>query len=139
MSARPVPTKRTVPAATASVRSVSLRSTSTGTPKEGASSWTPPESVIASVHPVTTQTEFFDVLAQRSGLTGDQSDSSNHSPRLFVQTPQRVARAVVRCLRHPKPEVWTSFVARLGAGVLTVSPRLGHLMMRRFSSAVRPK
>ena len=36
-----------------------------------------------------------------------------------MQPPQRVARAIVKCLRRPKGEVWTSLPARLAfaAGV----------------------
>ena len=85
---------------------------------------------VSSVHPVTTRTEFFDVSAQRSGLADGHPPSSDHSPRLFVQPPERVARAVVKCLRHPRPEVWTSFTARLGAGLMTISPRMGDVVMR---------
>ena len=44
-----VPTRATAPAATPSGRSVTWRVTSTGTPSVGPSSWTPPESVIASL------------------------------------------------------------------------------------------
>ena len=43
-----VPTRRARPRSTPSGRSVASRSTSTGTPNEGASSWTPPESVSAT-------------------------------------------------------------------------------------------
>ena len=45
MRVRSVPTSRTVPASTASGRSVTFRMTKTGLPSEGASSWMPPESV----------------------------------------------------------------------------------------------
>ena len=44
-----MPTIRALPASTASGRSVSWRSTSTGLPKLGASSWMPPESVRSRV------------------------------------------------------------------------------------------
>ena len=44
-----VPTSRTVPAWTASGRSVTSRITSTGLPSDGASSCTPPESVMIKV------------------------------------------------------------------------------------------
>ena len=45
MRSSSVPIRRTVPAVTASGRSVFSRITSTGLPSDGASSWTPPESV----------------------------------------------------------------------------------------------
>ena len=46
MRAGSVPTSRSVPASTPSVRSVLSRATSTGLSSDGASSWMPPESVI---------------------------------------------------------------------------------------------
>jgi short-subunit dehydrogenase len=84
---------------------------------------------VSSVHPVTTTTEFFDVSALRSGLLDDHPLGSDHAPRFFRQSPQRVALAVVKCLKHPTPEVWTSFMVRLGAGLMTISPRLSEIVM----------
>ncbi len=49
IASRSVPTSTAVPASTPSARSVSLRRTTTGTPKAGASSWIPPESVMTRV------------------------------------------------------------------------------------------
>ena len=51
MSAVAVPINLAVPALTASGRSVVRRSTSTGLPRAGASSWRPPESVSTRVAP----------------------------------------------------------------------------------------
>jgi hypothetical protein len=59
-----------------------------------------------------------------------QSPDDLSTPAAFVQPAERVARAVVRCLRHPRPEVWTSTGALLGAGLLTVFPRLFDVVMR---------
>lgn len=84
---------------------------------------------VSSVHPITTTTEFFDVSAQRSGLGNDHPPSSNHAPKFFVQSPQRVARAIVGCLRHPHPEVWTSHTVRFAAALMTFSPRLADFVM----------
>jgi NAD(P)-dependent dehydrogenase (short-subunit alcohol dehydrogenase family) len=78
---------------------------------------------VASVHPITTTTEFFEAAAAASGLEPRHAELPRHAPRLFVQPPQRVARAVVRCLRRPRPEVWTSHVVRTVAGVMTMFPR----------------
>jgi hypothetical protein len=49
MRSSSVPTSRTVPASTASGRSVVSRITSTGLPRLGPSSWTPPLSVRMTV------------------------------------------------------------------------------------------
>jgi len=92
---------------------------------------------VSSVHPVATQTEFFDV-AGRLSRTGAGSERvlAVHAPRAFTQSPQRVARAVVRCLRRPRPEVWTSFSTRLGAAAMTLWPSLGDVIMRRVRGAI---
>ncbi|MEW6251453.1 MAG: SDR family NAD(P)-dependent oxidoreductase [Planctomycetota bacterium] len=82
---------------------------------------------VASVHPVTTATGFFVRAAAESG-----SAAAARGPGPFVQRPERVARAVVRCLRRPRPEVWTSFPARLAAGLVTVFPSLLDLLARRL-------
>jgi short-subunit dehydrogenase len=84
---------------------------------------------VSSVHPVTTTTEFFDVSAKRSGLLDNHALGSDHAPRYFRQSPQRVAQAVVKCLHRPRPEVWTSFTVRLGAGLMTISPRVSEIVM----------
>ncbi|MBL9148384.1 MAG: SDR family NAD(P)-dependent oxidoreductase [Phycisphaerae bacterium] len=95
---------------------------------------------VSSVHPVTTATEFFDVAstvgkAAPGEPTGKVAD---HAPKMFVQPPERVARAVIRCLRRPCPEVWTSFSARFAAGLFTVFPRVGDLFLRPYLRYLPP-
>ncbi|UCD76828.1 MAG: SDR family oxidoreductase [Phycisphaerales bacterium] len=81
---------------------------------------------VSSVHPITTTTEFFEVSARLSGKGNEKhANIPRHSPRLFVQPPERVARAIVRCLRKPCPEVWTSLIVRFASGIFTVFPRFG--------------
>ena len=77
---------------------------------------------VSSVHPVTTVTEFFEQSAARSGLAADGAKVPDHAPKLFVQPPERVARAIVACLKRPRSEVWTSLLVRLAAGVITAFP-----------------
>lgn len=77
---------------------------------------------VASVHPITTETQFFPRAAAYSGV--DPSRAASHMPRWFVQRPETVARAIVRCLRRPRPEVWTSATTRVLAGLMTIFPRL---------------
>ncbi len=86
---------------------------------------------VSSVHPVTTATEFFQVSGRLSGHEVAGDGLPRHTPRLFVQSPRRVARAVVRCLRHPRPEVWTSFTTRAVAAAMTLSPRFGDMILRK--------
>ena len=77
---------------------------------------------VSSVHPVTTVTEFFEQSAARSGLGANGGKVPDHAPKFFVQPPERVARAIVACLRRPRSEVWTSLLVRLSAGVITAFP-----------------
>ena len=87
------------------------------------------------VDPITTTTEFFEVSAKVSGHTTDRPRLPDHTPKILVQSPQRVARAVVRCLRRPCPEVWTSRLVRTVAGFMTISPRFYDWTMRRHRIA----
>ncbi|MEM7227391.1 MAG: SDR family NAD(P)-dependent oxidoreductase [Planctomycetota bacterium] len=77
---------------------------------------------VASVHPITTTTEFFEVSDERSGLDSHETRYVERMPKPWVQTPERVARAIVKCLRRPKPEVWTSLSMRLSAAFITAFP-----------------
>lgn len=79
---------------------------------------------VASVHPIATRTEFFDQAAQRSGLARPR-------PQRFMQPPEQVARAIVQCLRRPRPEVWTSSAMRIVAGLMTMFPPLMDWVARR--------
>lgn len=53
---------------------------------------------VSTVHPIGTRTEFFDASARRSG----GSRGAKKPPAMFTQSPERVASAVVRCLRRPR-------------------------------------
>ena len=90
---------------------------------------------VSSVHPVTTATEFFQVSGRLSGREVQGDGVPPHTPRWFVQPPQRVARAVVRCLRHPRPEVWTSFTTRAVAAAMTLFPGFMDVVMRKAGHA----
>lgn len=82
---------------------------------------------VASVHPIGTETEFSEASAKRRG---DQPRKGN-TPGLFMQSSERVAKAVIRCLEHPRPEVWTSFTMRALAAFMLVCPRLGDAIVGR--------
>ncbi len=81
---------------------------------------------VSSVHPIGTNTEFFHTAQH---LSGDQQ-MLEHSPGWFMQSPDTVAHAVVRCLRRPRPEVWTSTLVRVGMAVSTFVPRLADMAVR---------
>ena len=92
---------------------------------------------VSSVHPITTTTEFFEVSNQLSGKADNTSTVPDHASKMFVQTPERVARAIVRCLGKPRPEVWTSHIVRSVAGVMTAFPRFFDLVVRKQAKGRR--
>jgi NAD(P)-dependent dehydrogenase (short-subunit alcohol dehydrogenase family) len=92
---------------------------------------------VSSVHPVTTRTEFFEVSAERSGFESGDSTVPDHAPKAFIQTPERVARAVVKCLRSPRSEVWTSWLVRFASALFTLWPGLQDLVIRRQAAQDR--
>ena len=77
---------------------------------------------VSSVHPITTRTEFFDVAAAHSGTSDYRA--IEETPKLFVQSGRRVGKAVVRCLRKPRPEVWTSGMVRMATAARCLFPKM---------------
>ena len=94
---------------------------------------------VSSVHPVTTRTEFFDVAAENSGFESTASGVPDHAPKAFIQTPERVARAIIRALRSPRSEIWTSWTVRLASALFILWPRLQDYVMRRQAAKDRLK
>jgi NAD(P)-dependent dehydrogenase (short-subunit alcohol dehydrogenase family) len=84
---------------------------------------------VSSVHPVGTATEFFEAKAARTGT----NVTLNSPPKWAMQPPERVADAIVRCLRRPRPEVWTSWIARLVFAAADISPRFTDRGLTKFA------
>lgn len=82
---------------------------------------------VTSVHPVGTRSEFFDELVRTKGNT----TTSLNTPESLMQTPEHVARCIVRALRKPRAEVWPNPWVRLAMGLLTACPRLSAWAMAR--------
>lgn len=82
---------------------------------------------VSSVHPVGTKTEFFNEAAKRSGGQLDFAGSGDR----FMQSPEKVAGAIVKCLHKPKGEVWTSVGARLAMGMSVILPGVTDWALRR--------
>ncbi len=82
---------------------------------------------VSTVHPVWTRTDFGEVVRAESG----GKTSSDRKPGFLVQPPERVARAVVKCLRRPRPEVWTSLPTRLALACAVACPGLADRIIRR--------
>lgn len=92
-----------------------------------------PEGVhVSSVHPIGTVSEFSNALKARSGLAARTFGRPDNG--LFVQTSERVADAVVACLRRPRGEVWTSTTIRLALALAVALPGLADAVLAR-----RPK
>lgn len=83
---------------------------------------------VSTVHPIGTRTEFFDTAMKRSGGLR----LMDRTRQGFMQPPERVARAVVRSLRKPKGEVWTSLSTRLAFGLAVAAPGLADFALRRM-------
>lgn len=84
---------------------------------------------VSTVHPIGTRTAFFEQAARRS----ESPSLSQNTPRAFMQAPERVARAVLACLRRPRAEVWTSTTARLALGLLSTFPALSEPVLDRLA------
>ena len=89
---------------------------------------------VTSVHPVTTRTEFFERAIEKS--PGGQRRTGPHN--IFVQSPQRVAKLVVRGLRRPCPEIWPSLSVRFALAVCTAFPRLTSPFMNMAARRMTP-
>lgn len=89
----------------------------------------------STVHPVGTRTEFFDVAKELSDSAGATLDG--HAPRWMTQTPETVGKAIVKCLRRPKPEVWPSWawMVRIGMCLGGMAPKLSDRGVRRLMKA----
>lgn len=80
--------------------------------------------MVSSVHPVTTATEFFDVVRDGMPAGAEQQYAIHDMSRFFVQRPEKVARAIARSIGKPRTEIWTSFPTRVAAGAITAFPWL---------------
>jgi short-subunit dehydrogenase len=85
---------------------------------------------VSSVHPIGTRTEFFDTASTLS----KNSRLALRTPERLMQRPEVVGKAVVKCLRRPKGEVWTSLSTRVALGAAVVFPGLADRVLRRLIS-----
>jgi NAD(P)-dependent dehydrogenase (short-subunit alcohol dehydrogenase family) len=80
---------------------------------------------VSTVFPVSTRTEFREAMARDYG-----SQLRGHGPQ---QTAEQVARAILRCLERPRPEVWPYPWARWLVWLSAVAPGTTDLLVRRFA------
>jgi len=84
---------------------------------------------VSTVHPIGTSTEFG--TSMRVAKDRQSSSIITRTPAMFTQSPEVVARAVVRCLKRPKGEVWTSLPTRLLAGLFVAFPAVADALLKR--------
>lgn len=90
---------------------------------------------VSSVHPIGTRTELFEA---KRAAGGEPEAVPNHSPDWMMQSPERVAGAVVRCLRRPRGEVWTSTLTRTAMGLGVMMPGFADWVLSRMVKFEEP-
>ncbi len=88
---------------------------------------------VSVVYPVRTLTEFSDVSAAVSNLP----PVPRTTPLAKAQTADDVARAIVKCLRRPCPEVWTSTPTRLTFALAMAMPRFAASRLSAYAARRR--
>jgi short-subunit dehydrogenase len=82
---------------------------------------------VTSVHPIGTDTDFFDVAQRQGGA---------HVPHVFErgihQSAARVAREIAAGIAHPRPEVWPMRLARWACSIGTLIPGIVDRFMEKF-------
>jgi short-subunit dehydrogenase len=86
--------------------------------------------MVSSVHPVTTATEFFEVVREALEDGEEQQYAIHDLNKFFVQRPEKVARAIARTIGTSRTEIWTSLPTRVAAGVITAFPWLIDIAVR---------
>jgi NAD(P)-dependent dehydrogenase (short-subunit alcohol dehydrogenase family) len=79
---------------------------------------------VTCVYPISTRTEFLDAMARDYGHA-----VSGLGPK---QSVDAVARAVVGCVRHPRPEVYPHRTSRALAVLNIVAPAFTDRMVRKY-------
>jgi short-subunit dehydrogenase len=77
----------------------------------------PERIAVTSVHPVGTKTDFFTTAETRCHTRLPKRHDAE-----VVQTPEQVARKIVRAIERPRAEVWPLGIARLGLSAATLVP-----------------
>jgi short-subunit dehydrogenase len=80
---------------------------------------------VSVVYPVSTETEFFDVMSRETGTAVVRAAG----PR---QSAERVADAIARAVERPTPEVFPHFKSRALVWINAVAPGLTDRVVKRF-------
>jgi short-subunit dehydrogenase len=86
---------------------------------------------VTSVHPVGTETEFFD-------LAGKMGNSTVPPPAKgeVQQSAATVARKMARAIARPRPEVWPLSPARIGISLATLVPGIVDWTLRGYRKSI---
>lgn len=79
------------------------------------------EIAVTSVHPVATDTPFFEQAGRSKG------------PVRTAQAADDVARAIIKALRRPKAEVWPKPGVRFGLAITTALPGVTAWYLKRYA------
>jgi short-subunit dehydrogenase len=85
---------------------------------------------VSVICPVSTETEFRDAMEREQGFA-----VSGHGPR---QSADLVARAMVRCLKHPRAEVYPHRLSRALVIFNALAPGLCDRIVKRFGRKPLP-
>ncbi|HEY8666837.1 MAG TPA: SDR family NAD(P)-dependent oxidoreductase [Tepidisphaeraceae bacterium] len=78
---------------------------------------------VTSVHPVGTETEFFDVAAEKAHATIPNRSGAKR------MSAEKVARSMVKAIARPRPELWPFGPVRWALALNALFPRLGDRVM----------
>jgi 3-oxoacyl-[acyl-carrier protein] reductase len=87
----------------------------------------PEQIAVTSVHPIGTETEFFDVAQQRGGLKMPPPGKGE-----VRQSASTVARKMMRAIEKPRPELWPMRPARWALSFSTLFPGLTDRVMAKY-------
>ena len=88
---------------------------------------------VTSVHPIGTDTDFFEVAQREGAAVGDFFKRGIH------QSAGRVARTMVRGMERPRAEVWPMRPARWAVSAGTVMPGVVDWVMGRFARQIEAR
>ncbi len=81
---------------------------------------------VTSIHPIGTKTNFF-----KNASKNNPNTTGLNTPDHMMQSPEHVAKRIIRALQKPKPQVWPSTLTRLGLALTVAFPPLGTYAMRK--------
>lgn len=86
----------------------------------------PKNIAVTSVHPIGTDTEFFQTAAKLSG-----GATPHPSPVEVRQSALAVARKMIKAIERPRPEVWPMRISRWGLSLATLMPGMVDWVMSK--------